>query len=60
MGDARIEISSWNDSMKHLLDCPFEVKERSPCDPLYRLISVEEEPDGTITMILELVEADDA
>lgn len=44
------------DSMQRLLNCPFEVKQRSPCDPLYRLISVEEEEDGTVIIVLELVE----
>lgn len=43
-----------------VLDCSFEVKERTPCDPLYRLISVEENDDGTVAMILESVEAEDA
>lgn len=42
------------------LDCSFDVRERTPCDPLYRLISVEEGEDGTVTMVLGLVEEDDA
>lgn len=55
-------MPSDDNGVQHLLNlnCPFEIKERSPCDPLYRLISTEEEEDGTITMILELVEEGDA
>lgn len=42
------------------LDCSFDVRERTPCDPLYRLISVEEGEDGTVAMVLELIEVEDA
>ena len=38
------------------LDCSFDVKQRTPCDPLYRLVLVE----STVTMILELAEEEDA
>lgn len=50
--------------MQNLLNCPFEVIKRSPCDQLcdqlYRLVSVKEDEDGVVTMTLELVEEDDA
>jgi len=40
--------------------CPFEIMERMPCDPLYRLVSMEEDEDGVVTMVLERVGEDDA
>ena len=48
-------MSDYTDKMKRLLDCPFEVKVRSPCERLYRLVSIEEEDDA-IVMTFELIE----
>ena len=53
-------ISDSTSIMQNLLNCPFEVRERSPCDRLYKLISVEEGEDGMTTIVLELVGEEDA
>lgn len=51
-------MSDYSEKIKNLLNCPFEVKMRSPCERLYRLIAIEEE-NGAITMIFELVKEED-
>lgn len=52
------------DALQRLPKCPFKIECRSTCKELpsegsYKLISTEEAKDGTVTMVLELIEADD-
>jgi len=48
-------VFDYNGKIRELLDCPFEVKVRSPCERLYKLVSMEEKDDA-IVMIFELIE----